>query len=78
MIASASATRRAATLSKGLVARTAAPRRHSSTIVRSCGEGRLVGLPAPDFEAEAVYDQEFMNVKLSDYKCAPHLIVTVR
>lgn len=29
---------------------------------------RLVGNPAPDFEAEAVFDQEFMNVKLSDYR----------
>ncbi|MFS8004700.1 putative thioredoxin-dependent peroxiredoxin [Helianthus anomalus] len=27
----------------------------------------LVGNPAPDFEAEAVFDQEFINVKLSDY-----------
>jgi hypothetical protein len=29
-----------------------------------------VGLPAPDFKATAVYDQEFMDVTLSDYKCA--------
>ncbi|KAK3283228.1 myb-like DNA-binding protein bas1 [Cymbomonas tetramitiformis] len=28
----------------------------------------LVSSPAPDFEAEAVYDQEFINVKLSEYK----------
>ncbi|KAI3523159.1 hypothetical protein L2E82_05416 [Cichorium intybus] len=27
----------------------------------------LVGNVAPDFEAEAVFDQEFINVKLSDY-----------
>jgi hypothetical protein len=27
-----------------------------------------VGLPAPDFEAEAVFDQEFIKVKLSDYQ----------
>ncbi|XP_077241336.1 2-Cys peroxiredoxin BAS1, chloroplastic-like [Tasmannia lanceolata] len=27
----------------------------------------LVGNTAPDFEAEAVFDQEFINVKLSDY-----------
>ncbi|KAG0452477.1 hypothetical protein HPP92_025141 [Vanilla planifolia] len=27
----------------------------------------LVGNPAPDFEAEAVFDQEFIKVKLSDY-----------
>ena len=38
--------------------------RASSTVVRS---GRLVGLPAPDFEADAVFDQEFETVKLSDY-----------
>ena len=28
----------------------------------------MVGNPAPDFSAEAVYDQEFMNVSLSDYR----------
>jgi len=28
----------------------------------------LVGNPAPDFTAEAVFDQEFMTTKLSDYK----------
>lgn len=28
----------------------------------------LVGGQAPDFEAQAVYDQEFVTVKLSDYK----------
>ncbi|PKA58329.1 2-Cys peroxiredoxin BAS1-like, chloroplastic [Apostasia shenzhenica] len=27
----------------------------------------LVGNPAPDFEAEAVFDQEFIKVKLSEY-----------
>ncbi|NMR96180.1 redoxin domain-containing protein, partial [Vibrio parahaemolyticus] len=27
----------------------------------------MVGNTAPDFEAEAVFDQEFINVKLSDY-----------
>ena len=42
--------------------------RASSTVVRS---GRLVGLPAPDFEADAVFDQEFETVKLSDYKYVP-------
>jgi peroxiredoxin (alkyl hydroperoxide reductase subunit C) len=35
----------------------------------SCGEGRLVGLTAPDFEADAVFDQEFTTVKLSEYWC---------
>lgn len=28
----------------------------------------LVGFPAPDFKAQAVYDQEFMEVSLSKYK----------
>jgi peroxiredoxin (alkyl hydroperoxide reductase subunit C) len=28
----------------------------------------LVGNPAPDFSAEAVFDQEFINVNLSDYR----------
>ncbi|KAJ8432056.1 hypothetical protein Cgig2_016335 [Carnegiea gigantea] len=38
-----------------------------SFVVRA-GELPLVGNAAPDFEAEAVFDQEFINVKLSDYK----------
>ena len=29
---------------------------------------RLVGLPAPDFTATAVVDQEFKDIKLSDYR----------
>lgn len=28
----------------------------------------LTGNPAPDFEAQAVFDQEFINLKLSDYQ----------
>jgi len=28
----------------------------------------LVGSPAPDFKAEAVYDQEFQTISLSQYK----------
>jgi hypothetical protein len=35
----------------------------------SFATGRLVGLPAPDFEAEAVSGQEFIKLKLSDYRC---------
>jgi len=35
-------------------------------VVNAC-QLPLVGNPAPDFEAEAVFDQEFINVKLSDY-----------
>ncbi|KAJ3675129.1 hypothetical protein LUZ60_004171 [Juncus effusus] len=40
-----------------------------SFVSKASGEGalRLVGDVAPDFEAEAVFDQEFINVKLSDY-----------
>lgn len=43
--------------------------------VKCSADGRLVGLPAPDFEAEAVYDQEFMNVKLSDYAAKDKYVV---
>ncbi|PKU79313.1 2-Cys peroxiredoxin BAS1, chloroplastic [Dendrobium catenatum] len=35
----------------------------------------LVGNPAPDFEAEAVFDQEFVQVKLSDYIGKKHVIL---
>ena len=31
----------------------------------------LVGGEAPDFTAEAVYDQEFQTVTLSQYRVAP-------
>lgn len=68
MFTFASSSRRAAAMPKSISARPLAPRSLSSVTVRSCGEGRLVGLPAPEFEAEAVFDQEFVNVKLSDYK----------
>ncbi|KAG8070928.1 hypothetical protein GUJ93_ZPchr0006g41533 [Zizania palustris] len=48
-----------------------APRsaRASSFVARAGGadDAPLVGNKAPDFEAEAVFDQEFINVKLSDY-----------
>lgn len=37
-----------------------------SLVVRA-GELPLVGNTAPDFEAEAVFDQEFIKVKLSEY-----------
>ncbi|KQJ82556.1 2-Cys peroxiredoxin BAS1, chloroplastic [Brachypodium distachyon] len=38
-------------------------------VARAGGEDSLplVGNKAPDFDAEAVFDQEFINVKLSDY-----------
>ncbi|KAL6141702.1 hypothetical protein ACLB2K_059990 [Fragaria x ananassa] len=38
-----------------------------SFAVKASAELPLVGNVAPDFEAEAVFDQEFINVKLSDY-----------
>ncbi|XP_028795518.1 2-Cys peroxiredoxin BAS1, chloroplastic isoform X2 [Neltuma alba] len=38
-----------------------------SFVVKASSEVPLVGNKAPDFEAEAVFDQEFINVKLSDY-----------
>ncbi|KAJ8754730.1 hypothetical protein K2173_012119 [Erythroxylum novogranatense] len=39
----------------------------SFIIKAACGELPLVGNTAPDFEAEAVFDQEFIKVKLSEY-----------
>ncbi|CAM0904709.1 unnamed protein product [Alopecurus aequalis] len=43
--------------------------RARSFVARAAGEYDLplVGNKAPDFAAEAVFDQEFINVKLSDY-----------
>ncbi|XVF07566.1 hypothetical protein REPUB_Repub06bG0150400 [Reevesia pubescens] len=38
-----------------------------SFVVKATSELPLVGNTAPDFEAEAVFDQEFIKVKLSDY-----------
>jgi peroxiredoxin (alkyl hydroperoxide reductase subunit C) len=43
--------------------RAAAWRRLAAQIVKP-----LVGNPAPEFSAEAVFDQEFINVKLSQYR----------
>ncbi|KAJ6815708.1 2-Cys peroxiredoxin BAS1, chloroplastic-like [Iris pallida] len=46
----------------------AAPRSsRKSFVVNALGELPLVGNVAPDFEAEAVFDQEFIKVKLSEY-----------
>ncbi|KAL5538151.1 hypothetical protein UlMin_042803 [Ulmus minor] len=44
-------------------------RSHSrkSCVVRAAGVLPLVGNKAPDFEGEAVFDQEFIKVKLSEY-----------
>lgn len=41
--------------------------KRSLVVKASAGELPLVGNKAPDFEAEAVFDQEFIKVKLSDY-----------
>ncbi|XP_031128168.1 2-Cys peroxiredoxin BAS1, chloroplastic [Ipomoea triloba] len=49
-----------------LSSRSAQPK-HRSFVVRASSELPLVGNQAPDFEAEAVFDQEFINVKLSEY-----------
>ncbi|KAH7297100.1 hypothetical protein KP509_26G053500 [Ceratopteris richardii] len=38
-------------------------------------EKPLVGNLAPDFEAEAVFDQEFINVKLSDYRGKKYVVL---
>lgn len=38
-----------------------------SFVVKASSELPLVGNAAPDFEAEAVFDQEFIKVKLSEY-----------
>ncbi|KAL3839367.1 hypothetical protein ACJIZ3_023958 [Penstemon smallii] len=42
------------------------PSKRRSFVVRA-SELPLVGNTAPDFEAEAVFDQEFINIKLSEY-----------
>ncbi|KAE8689943.1 2-Cys peroxiredoxin BAS1 [Hibiscus syriacus] len=39
----------------------------NSFVVKASSELPLVGNTAPDFEAEAVFDQEFIKVKLSEY-----------
>ncbi|XP_050885499.1 2-Cys peroxiredoxin BAS1, chloroplastic isoform X3 [Lathyrus oleraceus] len=41
--------------------------RRNSFLVNASSGLPLVGNVAPDFEAEAVFDQEFIKVKLSDY-----------
>ncbi|KAL9291051.1 2-Cys peroxiredoxin BAS1 [Arabidopsis thaliana] len=41
--------------------------RRSFAVKAQADDLPLVGNKAPDFEAEAVFDQEFIKVKLSDY-----------
>lgn len=55
--------------------RRAARSSRRSFAVRASAEVPLVGNVAPDFEAEAVFDQEFINVKLSDYKGKKYVIL---
>ncbi|PKI37547.1 2-Cys peroxiredoxin BAS1, chloroplastic-like [Punica granatum] len=60
--------------------RSAAPSRNGSLsgrsfVVRASCDAPLVGNKAPDFEAEAVFDQEFINVKLSDYLGKKYVIL---
>ncbi|KAK4478857.1 hypothetical protein RD792_014362 [Penstemon davidsonii] len=50
---------------RSLSSRVSSAKRRSFVVRAS--ELPLVGNVAPDFEAEAVFDQEFINVKLSDY-----------
>ncbi|KAD4384357.1 hypothetical protein R6Q59_011598 [Mikania micrantha] len=51
-------------LRSSLSLRPSTPRRNAFVVKSSLP---LVGNQAPDFEAEAVFDQEFIKVKLSDY-----------
>ncbi|CAO2839268.1 unnamed protein product [Amaranthus hypochondriacus] len=59
--------------------RSLSSRRSSSSkrcfVVRASSDAPLVGNVAPDFEAEAVFDQEFINVKLSDYRGKKYVIL---
>nr|AOT86940.1 2-Cys peroxiredoxin [Salicornia europaea] len=59
--------------------RSFSPRRSASSnrsfVVRASAQLPLVGNVAPDFEAEAVFDQEFINVKLSDYRGKKYVIL---
>lgn len=48
-------------------ARTSNNNNSGRRLVVNAGELPLVGNKAPDFEAEAVFDQEFIKVKLSEY-----------
>uniref|UniRef100_A0A0D3BAT7 thioredoxin-dependent peroxiredoxin n=1 Tax=Brassica oleracea var. oleracea TaxID=109376 RepID=A0A0D3BAT7_BRAOL len=43
------------------------PELHRHFVLRLLDDLPLVGNKAPDFEAEAVFDQEFIKVKLSEY-----------
>ena len=44
------------------------PARATRAVTTRAVAAPLVGNPAPDFSAEAVFDQEFVNINLSDYR----------
>ncbi|GAB2229547.1 hypothetical protein Droror1_Dr00013793 [Drosera rotundifolia] len=54
-------------LSSRTSSRSSSSARSGRFVVRASAELPLVGNVAPDFEAEAVFDQEFIKVKLSEY-----------
>ncbi|KAJ4819429.1 Peroxiredoxin-2 [Rhynchospora pubera] len=53
--------------SSSLISRSRPLHKRSFLVKASSEDLPLVGNKAPDFEAEAVFDQEFIKVKLSDY-----------
>uniref|UniRef100_A0A7N0RGK3 thioredoxin-dependent peroxiredoxin n=1 Tax=Kalanchoe fedtschenkoi TaxID=63787 RepID=A0A7N0RGK3_KALFE len=57
---------RTCSTSSSRASRSGTSQQRRSLVVRA-SELPLVGNVAPDFEAEAVFDQEFIKVKLSDY-----------
>jgi len=58
-------------------ARPLAPKasRINSVMVKAHFEKPLVGGPAPDFKAQAVFDQEFIDVTLSQYKGKKYVVL---
>ncbi|KAI5084634.1 hypothetical protein GOP47_0000803 [Adiantum capillus-veneris] len=52
-----------------------AARCSSSPVVTAALEKPLVGNVAPDFQAQAVFDQEFIDVKLSDYRGKKYVVL---
>eukprot|EP00232_Nephroselmis_pyriformis_P019938 CAMPEP_0182900188 /NCGR_PEP_ID=MMETSP0034_2-20130328/28652_1 /TAXON_ID=156128 /ORGANISM="Nephroselmis pyriformis, Strain CCMP717" /LENGTH=119 /DNA_ID=CAMNT_0025034359 /DNA_START=24 /DNA_END=380 /DNA_ORIENTATION=+ len=57
-----------------LVAKAAVASRKAAASV-TCMAAPLVGAPAPEFDAPAVYDQEFADIKLSDYKGKKYVVL---
>ena len=52
-------------------ARTVVPKavsRRTVAVRAHCGDKPLIGGPAPDFKCQAVFDQEFMELTLSQYR----------